>query len=201
VDAYIADVKAGKHGDYFFTFGRENDIRDNYQSQAVLTKYNYAGDTIWNHTYEHPDFPGEDFQYSLVEMEEREDGSLVLLVEVLTSNDYDKAWLFTVDSNGCFYTDSCGERLVVSAPSVNLPAQENTAILFPNPVTKEFQIKSDQAFSKLEIYHLNGSKVLEQEFSETNVYRVESSKLPPGMYIVQLMSDDQFIDRIKFIRQ
>jgi hypothetical protein len=201
VDAYIADVKAGKHGDYFFTFGRENDIRDNYHSQAVLTKYNNSADTIWNHTYEHPDFPGEDFQYSLVEMEERKDGSLVLLVKISTAIDYNKAWLFTVDSNGCFYTDSCGERLVVSAPSVNLPGQKGSAILFPNPVTNDFQIKSDQAFSKLEIFHLNGSKVLEQEFTESTIYNIEAGELLPGVYFIQLFNEGQFIDRIKFIKQ
>lgn len=89
-------------------------------------------------------------------------------------------------------------------PLINNTVTANStknSYVFPNPVINDFQIKSDQAFRKLKIFHLNGSKVLEQEFTETNIYSVESSKLSPGMYILQLLNDDQFIDRIKFVKQ
>jgi hypothetical protein len=199
VDAYIADVKAGKHGDYFFTFGRENDIRDNYQSQAVLTKYNNAGDTLWHRSYSHPDFPNEDFQYSLVEMEEREDRSLVLLVEILTSNDYDKAWLFTVDSNGCFYTDFCGERLV-SAPAVELPEQENTATLFPNPADDQVTIQSSMPFDQVVLYDLSGHKIFERELRQTGRFTIQTYDLLPGIYVIHLNHKGKILERLKFVK-
>jgi hypothetical protein len=88
----------------------------------------------------------------------------------------------------------------VSAPSVNLPGQKGSAILFPNPVTNDFQIKSDQAFSKLEIYHLNGSKVTEAEFTETNLHSLQSIDLFPGIYIIHLWHKGQILDRLKFVK-
>lgn len=199
VDAYIADVKAGKHGDYFFTFGREEDVRDSYHSQPVITKYNNAGDTVWHRSYTHPDFPAEDFQYSLVEMEEREDGGLVLLVEILTPNDYDKAWLFTVDSNGCFYTDSCGERLV-SAPAVDLTEKVNAATLFPNPAGGQVTIQSSKAFDQVVLYDLSGHKKHTGQFTQREKFTIQTHDLLPGMYVVHLWQEGQVLERLKFVK-
>lgn len=63
------------------------------------------------------------------------------------------------------------------------------------------QIRSEQAFSKLEIYSLNGTKVFEEEFADSSIYSIQTSRLSPGMYILQLLNENQFIDRIKFVKQ
>jgi hypothetical protein len=200
VDAYIADVKAGKQGDYFFTFGREEDIRDLNQSLAVLTKYNNAGDTIWHRSYAHPDFPNEDFQYSMVEMEEQDDGSFVLLAKISTARDYNKAWLFTVDSMGCFYTDSCGERLIVSSPRVYLPEARNQASLFPNPVRNQLTIQSSAPFDQLLFYDVSGEMVHAKEMTQTEQFIIPTHRFPPGMYIVHLRHQGQILERLKFVK-
>jgi len=200
VDAYIADVKGGKQGDYFFTFGRERDIRDPYQSQAVLTKYDDAGDTIWHRSYAHPDFPNENFQYSMVEMEEQDDGSFVLLAKISTARDYNKAWLFTVDNMGCFYTDSCGERLVVSTPTVYIPEERKRATLFPNPVRNQLTIQSSAPFDQLVFYNMAGEEIFVQKMTRTDQYTIHSGDLRPGMYIVHLRHQGQILERLKFVK-
>ena len=200
VDAYIADVKAGKQGDYFFTFGREEDIRDPNQSQAVLTKYNNAGDTIWHRSYAHPDFPNEDFQYSMVEMEEQDDGSFVLLAKISTARDYNKAWLFTVDSMGCFYTDSCGERLIVSSPTVVLAQERNQASLFPNPARNQLTIQSSAPFDQLVFYNVSGERVHAQQMTRTDQFTLPTHHFHPGMYIVHLRHQGRILERLKFVK-
>ena len=200
VDAYIADVKAGKYGDYFFTLSTQEDFEGPYQSQAVLTKYNNAGDTIWHRSYAHPDFPNEDFQYSMVEMEEQDDGSFVLLAKISTARDYNKAWLFTVDSMGCFYTDSCGERLIVSSPTVVLPQNRIRASLFPNPARNQLTIQSSAPFDQLVFYNMAGEKVLEQMMARTDQFTIHSGDLRPGMYIVHLRHQGQILERLKFVK-
>ncbi len=200
VDAYIADVKAGKYGDYFFTLSTQEDFEGPYQSQAVLTKYNNAGDTIWHRSYAHPDFPNEDFQYSMVEMEEQDDGSFVLLTKISTARDYNKAWLFTVDSMGCFYTDSCGERLIVSSPTVVLPQNRIRASLFPNPARNQLTIQSSAPFDQLVFYNMAGEEIFVQKMTRTDQYTIHSGDLRPGMYIVHLRHQGQILERLKFVK-
>jgi hypothetical protein len=72
---------------------------------------------------------------------------------------------------------------------------------FPNPASTDIVIKSNQAFSALGIYSINGKKVVEKEFGETSTYKFQSSELPPGLYIIQLSNKRRFVDRIKFVKQ
>jgi hypothetical protein len=75
------------------------------------------------------------------------------------------------------------------------------SFVFPNPASTDIVIKSNQAFSALEIYSVNGKKVVEKEFGETSTYELQSSELPSGLYIIQLSNKRQFVDRIKFVKQ
>lgn len=75
------------------------------------------------------------------------------------------------------------------------------SFVFPNPASTDIVIKSNQTFSALEIYSINGEKVIDKEIGETSTYKFHSSQLPSGLYIIQLCNKKQFVDRIKFVKQ
>ena len=136
----------------------------------------------------------------MVEMEEQDDGSFVLLTKISTARDYNKAWLFTVDSMGCFYTDSCGERLVVSTPTVYIPEERKGATLFPNPTQDRVTIRSSAPFDQLVFYNMAGEKVFAQTMRRTDQYTMHTGDLLPGIYIAHLRHKGQILERLRFVK-
>jgi len=90
------------------------------------------------------------------------------------------------------------EPIATSAEPLN---SAKKSFVFPNPASTDIVIKSNQAFSALEIYSVNGTKVVEKEFGETSNYKFQSSELPSGLYIIQLSNKRRLVDRIKFVKQ
>lgn len=70
--------------------------------------------------------------------------------------------------------------------------------LYPNPVINTLFIKADQLFDQAQIVDLNGKEVLTKIFN-VNEASINVSQLPPGIYIIHLISDKGYSQHRKFI--
>lgn len=75
---------------------------------------------------------------------------------------------------------------------------ELTALLFPNPATNELNITSAQEIKLLEVYQMNGAKVISQEQQGTN-FTLNVAHLEKGTYIVRLHSAEGIVTK-KFVK-
>lgn len=69
--------------------------------------------------------------------------------------------------------------------SVEKDLKTNNLIVFPNP-TSDFLIINEENINKIEIYDLIGNKVIETNYNETPIYKVQVNELSKGLYQVVL---------------
>lgn len=76
----------------------------------------------------------------------------------------------------------------------------------PNPVEEALKVSwenSDSTFvKKIEVFSMNGTKVLEQSFSlRENEYYFSFRDLPPGLYLMLAIYNDQKKQTVKIIKK
>jgi hypothetical protein len=79
--------------------------------------------------------------------------------------------------------------------------EEEEILLFPNPTKDVLKIRCripDAGCRMIEIFTIDGRKILEKEMTEQST--IDVSKLPAGVYMIRLVSADQSITS-KFIKQ
>lgn len=64
--------------------------------------------------------------------------------------------------------------------------------VFPNPVTDEISVESEELILKLVLYDLNG-KVVRQSLAMTSASKLEVSGLPSGNYILQVVTPESSV--------
>jgi hypothetical protein len=73
---------------------------------------------------------------------------------------------------------------------------EEKFALSPNPSHDLIYISSEKEIEKIEIYHVNGSKM-----GEYTSKRINIASYPSGLYIAQISNSDNFQGTIKFIKE
>jgi len=75
--------------------------------------------------------------------------------------------------------------------AVNM-ASESNILIFPNPATKELKIQ-DSGFrmTSIEVYDMVGEKV----FSQPQTSSIDVSELPPGIYFVRILSENESVTK------
>ncbi len=107
---------------------------------------------------------------------------------------HSEIWLLMLDEQGCLFPD-CEELTIITSTSSTLPTQSGS--IYPNPVSDILQV-ADVSFDSYIITDMMGRQVVKGDFdSEIHL----PSSIPSGMYILQLVEDNQLKSVFKFLKQ
>lgn len=72
--------------------------------------------------------------------------------------------------------------------------------LYPNPVSSELFIQSDQQIQQLSVTDLQGKQIFEVK-TNTEYYQLETGDLTPGVYFCEMHFSNGSSQRLKFVKQ
>ena len=102
----------------------------------------------------------------------------------------DKTYTFTATEN---------RNLVANLLyTVGLNEQNNTTMVYPNPVSDKLTIETQEAINSLEIYNVLGALVYSQTNCNNKV-EIQMSQLPSGTYLIRLTTDNTTLLR-RFVK-
>jgi len=180
---YFNQLEAG-HGDYFFAYGFYRFFY-NKKTFGILTKYDNDGNILWKHLYQHPDYTASGDYNSIKDIEELDNGDIVVLGDLQHPGNKNEIWLFKINANGCYGTDDCPEEIVLSTED-ELNINEEIRI-YPNPASNTIMIENKiQAIENVMLYSLDGQMVLKQENLYSKIVQLDVSDLTSGIYIAQI---------------
>ena len=188
-EVYISEVKAGR-GDYFYVFGQRTLFKEEGEEfYGFITKYANSGDTIWTHTYRHPDYNKPGYFHYINDLIEDENGDLTVLGAITPIGGKTEVWVFRVNSGGCFGDEDCKE---FTLGDKDLTIKKVSGItLYPNPTSGSVTINdlSDHNHIMVRIYSTDGR--LMSTLSNDNITGFDISNLLPDIYIVQINAGSQ----------
>jgi len=102
---------------------------------------------------------------------------------------------FGQDVNGELYVAGLSSGIIykIFEETVGLDEirYDNDLVLSPNPAKKFVKVSSEShLLNSLSIYNNLGELIIHQNFLETNNYRIKTTDLPSGMYILNFQSND-----------
>jgi len=193
---FVNKVETGL-GDYFFLMGMWDD-GEALENKNLLLKLNNQGDSLWHRTYYHPDYFLDSVSFSVVDIHEFEDGRIAVLSMISTPYDWNKIWIYMVDSEGNCLTENCiSEGDVVSMNTYEIKYEKLT--LYPNPTRDRLYWRQDIALQDVRVYDIFGRPVI--EVGGEPVFSLNLGTLPAGTYILQGQDRAGKNYRAKFILQ
>jgi len=194
---YISKVEKGR-GDYFYMMGNWENGGEGTGVKNLLLKLNNQGDSLWHRTYYHPDYSLDSVSFSVVDIHEFEDGRIAVLSMISTPYDWNKIWIYMVDSEGNCLTENCiSEGDVVSMNTYEIKYEKLT--LYPNPTRDRLYWRQDIALQDVRVYDIFGRPVI--EVGGEPVFSLNLGTLPAGTYILQGQDRAGKNYRAKFILQ
>jgi len=85
--------------------------------------------------------------------------------------------------------DTCS--VLQSVPQIN--NELNNLIIYPNPTNGEFNIKLNSEIpleTEISIFSINGSKIFENKYYQTNEIKINNLHLEKGVYFVKIKTDE-----------
>ncbi|NBC03632.1 MAG: T9SS type A sorting domain-containing protein [Bacteroidetes bacterium] len=193
---FINKVETGL-GDYLFLMGRWEDGEAS-ENKNLLLKLNNEGDSLWHRTYYHPDYSLDSVSFSVVDMHEFPDGRIAVLSMISTPYDWNRIWIYMVDSEGNCLTDNCiSEGDVVSMSNYEITYDQLT--LYPNPARDRLYWRQDISLQDVRVYDIFGRPVIEE--GGEWVYSLNLSTLASGTYFLEGRDRSGQIYRGKFVKQ
>ncbi len=199
-EMYYRQIEAGR-GEYFFGYGIYR-FNDDDTVHGIITKFDNDGNIIWEHLYQHESFAEANDKNSIKDIIELDNGDIVVLGDLSHLGEDTEIWLFKIDENGCFGTESCDEKLVLT--NVDDTYFDPTLKIYPNPGTDIIHIVSEDRRmidARFSIYNLSGQQIekytLSQMQNEINV-----SGLTSQIYIYQIEDKKgEVIGTGKFVKE
>ena len=74
----------------------------------------------------------------------------------------------------------------------------NKSTIFPNPANKSFYVFNSSQYKSLEVYDLNGKKVLNKSLNHDRQQQIDISNLKEGLYIALLVPIKEFNPVLKY---
>jgi len=193
---FVNKVETGL-GDYFFLMGMWDD-GEALENKNLLLKLNNQGDSLWHRTYYHPAYSLDSVSFSVVDMHEFEDGRIAVLSMIRTPYDWNKIWIYMVDSEGNCLTDNCiSEGDVVSMSNYEITYEKLK--LYPNPACDRIYWRQDISLQDVRVYDIFGRPVIEE--GGAAVFSLNLNKLPAGTYFLEGRDREGQIYRGKFVKQ
>ena len=186
-DIYISEIEAGK-GDYFFVYGQVSSRVDQTNNlHGFITKYANNGDTIWTHTYRHPSYNQEDYFHYVNDLIEEDNGDLTVLGSIAPIGGKNEVWVFRVNSDGCFGTDSC-DQFTLADHDVIQP-EPSVIKCFPNPTTGKVTLSGlplNETYN-IRIYSIDGRLIVSNK--ERNPSELDLSHMNAGIYFIEITGE------------
>ena len=186
-DIYISEIEAGK-GDYFFVYGQVSSRVDQTNNlHGFITKYANNGDTIWTHTYRHPSFNKEDYFHYVNDLIEEDNGDLTVLGSLAPIGGKNEVWVFRVNSEGCFGTDSCDQFTLADHDVIQPEPSEIKC--FPNPTTGKVTLSGlplNETYN-IRIYSIDGRLIVSNK--ERNPSELDLSHMNAGIYFIEITGE------------
>jgi len=193
---FVNKVETGLD-DYFFLMGMWDD-GEALENKNLLIKLNNQGDSLWHRTYYHPDYSLDSVGFSIQDIHEFEDGRIAVLSMISTPYDWNKIWIFIVDSEGNCLTDNCiSEGDVVSMNSYEVTYEQLT--LYPNPARDQIYWNRGLTLRDVSVYDILGRQVLDQKGAA--LQSLDLSILSKGTYFLEGIDKEEQIYRGKFVKQ
>ena len=181
----------------FLSYGEIDDISI-FKDLAFLVKFNKDGEIIWTRFFKPTLLDSSIRESVFVDCKELPDGRLLCLGQ--SDNSFSSSplgseiWLLMLDEEGCL-EPGCGMEQIITSTSRTLPNQSGSVC--PNPVSDILQV-ADVSFHSYVITDMMGRQVVKGDFdSEIHL----PSSMPSGMYILQLVEDNQLKSVFKFLKQ
>lgn len=191
----ISEVKAGK-GDYFYVYGALRSVEDeNYY--GIITKYDNHGDTIWTHRYRHPDYDISLCSYYIKDLVEEDNGDLTVLGAITPVGRKPEVWVFRVNSEGCYGTDSCDEVVLSAAVS---HGTGHGIVIYPNPTTGRVTLEglTMPGIYTIRIYSIGGR--LMRSYVTRDPSEIDLGRFDSGVYLINV-TGERINTTIKVVRQ
>ena len=113
----------------------------------------------------------------------------IFSIDLDLDNDLDILSIFSHDGKIVWY-----ENLL----NLSITENESTRFLvYPNPTTQEFKIKSEFEINKIEVFDILGKLIIEK----LEVYSIDLSKQSPGLYLVKIFDKNGSSEIIKIIKE
>lgn len=85
-------------------------------------------------------------------------------------------------------TNSDGNSATYSATTLSdTDFKDISFSIYPNPVAKNLHIKSQQSIYQIEVFNLNGKRILNEAYQENQA--IDVSGLPSGLYILKIETE------------
>ncbi len=203
-NTYYSQIETGK-GDYFFSYGQytfdgpaTNFIDKTYS--ALLTKYNNQGDTLWTRKYRHPDYDTLNNRHLIKDIEELDNGDIVILASITPPQQESKIWLYKVDAQGCYKDEPCGDIIITDVEEVILDDKAQ-ALVYPNPVTDKLSVSyTDRLIKEVSIYSMAG-KLVYNRYVRTHYHTIDMESFETGLYLMELTDEYGITETIKIVKQ
>ncbi|PIE48346.1 MAG: hypothetical protein CSA40_00950 [Flavobacteriales bacterium] len=72
---------------------------------------------------------------------------------------------------------------------------------YPNPTSNFLNIKSDNNIKSIKIYNIDGRKVFEKNYYSQKDIKIDVKKLLSGIYIAEIIDENNQLENIKFIHK
>jgi len=72
-------------------------------------------------------------------------------------------------------------------------------LLYPNPASSVFSLKSNTAFTRVELYDLNGRLVKQEQTDATELSTMNTIELSDGIYLVKVFSEKSLVGQGKLV--
>lgn len=149
------------------------------------------------------------FLLEAIDIAEAPDGSIVIAGSVdrqPTHDTYAKdGWMLHIDSEGCFYPDSCTQflNIVTDIRDVGHTPTDQKYLVYPSPASDylRLDIPNVKGKKELEIFDYSGRSVLRASFEERNAYQVDVSQLPGGLYFLSISKSGRLLYSTKVFIQ
>jgi len=191
-------IKAG-HGDYFYAYGLIRYLNssmgiDNYSCH--LTKFSNAGDTLWTHNYQYPQYIGNDNIHNIKDIIEEENGDITVLANISPVLSKNEVWLFRLNSEGCYINEDCEDMSDLT--STTLVAKPSIA-LYPNPTSGWVHIDVATVIKEIRIVDMDGRQV-DRKILDGSSADIDMSGYLDGVYLLHIVNEEGKVETRRLIK-
>ena len=182
---------------HFLAYGeiQDNDI---FKHLGFLVKFDVDGEILWSRFFKPTLQNGFIRESVFIDCKELPDGRILCLGE---SNNLenggalgDDIWLLMLDEEGCL-KPNCEKEQIITNTYSTLPTQLGQ--IYPNPVTGILKVE-DVSYDAFVISDMMGREILEGGFmTEINL----PSRMPFGLYVLQLKEEGKLKSVFKFLKE
>lgn len=160
-----------------------------------IVKINSIGDTVWQKIYSFENIPKiEDRNTLLYDVKLSSNGIIAIgYAYQRDSNPPNQdIWLLKIDSMGCLY-ENC-----ITPTGVDEVENKQELLIYPNPANNNFKIEYSTIIKSYKLIDYTGRVINQGEYSDNGV---NIELLPPGIYMVQVVLENNKIAFAKLLKE